>query len=116
VVGLALLSPSLAAMIYGLSQAGNHGGFGNSAVLLPVAVGAALLAGFVVHALRAKLPLLDLRLFAVRSFTASNVLLFLSGLSVYGAMLLLPLTSRKCADRAPSPPGCSSPRRAWACC
>jgi MFS family permease len=27
----------------------------------------------------------------VRSFTASNVLLFLSGLSVYGAMLLLPL-------------------------
>jgi MFS family permease len=78
-------------MIYGLSQAGNHGGFDNSAVLLPVAVGAVLLGGFAFHALRTKLPLLDLRLFAVRSFTASNVLLFLSGLSVYGAMLLLPL-------------------------
>ena len=91
VVGLALLSPGLAAMIYGLSQAGNHGGFDNSAVLFPVAVGAVLLAGFVLHALRTRLPLLDLRLFAVRSFTASNVLLFLSGLSVYGAMLLLPL-------------------------
>jgi len=91
VVGLALLSPGLAAMIYGLSQAGNHGGFDNSAVLLPVAVGAVLLGGFAFHALRTKLPLLDLRLFAVRSFTASNVLLFLSGLSVYGAMLLLPL-------------------------
>jgi EmrB/QacA subfamily drug resistance transporter len=91
VVGLALLSPGLAAMIYGLSQAGNHGGFGNSAVLLPVAIGAVLLVGFAFHALRTKLPLLDLRLFAVRSFTASNALLFLSGLSVYGAMLLLPL-------------------------
>jgi EmrB/QacA subfamily drug resistance transporter len=91
VVGLALLSPGLAAMIYGLSQAGNQGGFDNSAVLLPVGVGAVLLGGFVFHALRTKLPLLDLRLFAVRSFTASNVLLFLSGLSVYGAMLLLPL-------------------------
>ena len=91
VIGLALLSPGLAAMIYGLSQAGNHGGFDNSAVLLPVAVGAVLLGGFAFHALRTKLPLLDLRLFAVRSFTASNVLLFLSGLSVYGAMLLLPL-------------------------
>ena len=90
--GLALLSPGLVAMIYGLSQAGSHGGFDNSAVLLPVAVGAALLAGFVFHALRTRRPpLLDLRLFAVRSFTASNVLLFLSGLSVYGAMLLLPL-------------------------
>jgi EmrB/QacA subfamily drug resistance transporter len=92
VLGLALLSPGLAAMIYGLSQAGSHGGFDDAAVLLPVTVGAALLAGFVVHALRSRRPpLLDLRLFAVRSFSASSALLFLSGLSVYGAMLLLPL-------------------------
>ncbi|HEX7490844.1 MAG TPA: MDR family MFS transporter [Candidatus Limnocylindrales bacterium] len=92
VIGLALLSPGLAGMIYGLSQAGSHGGFGDPSVLLPVAIGAMLLGGFVVHALTTKRPpLLDLRLFAVRSFTASNVLLFLSGLSVYGAMLLLPL-------------------------
>jgi EmrB/QacA subfamily drug resistance transporter len=92
VVGLALLSPGLAAMIYGLSQAGSHSGFDNSAVLLPVTIGAVLLGGFVFHAFSTKRPpLLDLRLFAVRSFTASNVLLFLSGLSVYGAMLLLPL-------------------------
>jgi EmrB/QacA subfamily drug resistance transporter len=91
VVGLALLSPSLAALIYGLSQAGSHGGFGDSAVLLPVAIGVVLLGGFVVHALRTKLPLLDLRLFAVRSFAASNLLLSLSGLFIYGAMLLLPL-------------------------
>jgi MFS family permease len=92
VLGLALLSPGLAAMIYGLSQAGSHGGFDNPAVLLPVTAGAALLAGFAFHALRTKRPpLLDLRLFGVRSFTASNALLFLSGLSVYGAMLLLPL-------------------------
>jgi len=92
VVGLALLSPGLAAMIYGLSQAGSHGGFDDSAVLVPVCVGAVLLGAFVFHALgTTRPPLLDLRLFAVRSFTASNVLLFLSGLSVYGAMLLLPL-------------------------
>jgi EmrB/QacA subfamily drug resistance transporter len=92
VLGLALLSPGLVAMIYGLSQAGSHGGFDHVVVLLPLAIGAVLLAGFVFHALRTdRPPLLDLRLFAVRSFTASNVLLFLSGLSVYGAMLLLPL-------------------------
>lgn len=91
-VGLTLLSPALAAVIYGLSQAGRQGEFGSVEVLLPVIVGAVLLGGFVVHALRTtRPPLLDLRLFAVRSFTASTVLLFLSGLSVYGAMLLLPL-------------------------
>jgi EmrB/QacA subfamily drug resistance transporter len=83
VLGLALLSPGLVAMIYGLSQAGSHGGFDHVVVLLPLAIGAVLLAGFVFHALRTdRPPLLDLRLFAVRSFTASNVLLFLSGLSV----------------------------------
>lgn len=91
-VGLALLSPGLAAVIFGFSQAGSQGGFVNIAVLLPVTIGTVLLGGFVFHALRTKRPpLLDLRLFGVPSFAASTVLLFLSGLSVYGAMLLLPL-------------------------
>ena len=56
VIGLALLSPGLAAMIYGLSQAGLHGGFENSAVLLPVAMGSVLLGGFVFHALGTTRP------------------------------------------------------------
>ena len=92
VAGLALLSPGLAALLYGLTEAGNQGGFDHLAVLLPLALGALLLGGFVLHALRTdRPPLLDVRLFRVRSFSASNSLLFLSGLSVYGAMLLLPL-------------------------
>jgi EmrB/QacA subfamily drug resistance transporter len=89
-LGLALLSPGLAAVVYGLSQAGSRG-FGDAAVLLPATAGAALLGGFALHALRTRLPLVDLRLFAVRSFAASNALLLLGGLAVYGAMLLLPL-------------------------
>ncbi|MET0510480.1 MAG: MDR family MFS transporter [Thermoleophilaceae bacterium] len=91
-LGLALLSPGLAAIVYGLSQAGTRGGFGGSHVIVPLAIGAALVAGFAVHALRTKIePLIDLRLFRQRSFTASASLMFLAGLSIFGAMLLLPL-------------------------
>jgi EmrB/QacA subfamily drug resistance transporter len=92
VTGLALLCPAMAAIVYGLSSAGTHGGFASPAVLVPLVAGTLLLAGFVWHALRGSTrPLLDVRLFRVRSLAASSALLFLSGLSLYGAMLLLPL-------------------------
>jgi MFS family permease len=93
VLGLALLSPALAAVIYGLSEAGIHHGFGHPAVTVPLGIGAALLVAFVAHSLRttAAEPVVDLRLFRSRAFAAAAGLLFLSGLSLYGAMLLLPL-------------------------
>jgi EmrB/QacA subfamily drug resistance transporter len=92
VLGLALVSPGLAAIVYGFSEAGARGGFGSGHVIVPLAIGAALVAGFAVHALRTRIePLIDLRLFRVRSFTAAAGLMFLGGLSIFGAMLLLPL-------------------------
>jgi EmrB/QacA subfamily drug resistance transporter len=92
VLGLALLSPALAAIVYGLSEAGSQGSFGRATVVVPLAIGAAMLIGFARHALRSRVePLIDLRLFKVRSFTASASLMFLGGLSIFGAMLLLPL-------------------------
>jgi EmrB/QacA subfamily drug resistance transporter len=91
VIGLLLLSPALAAVIYALTQVGAYGGFGHIAVLVPLSVGGALLAAFTYHALRIASPLIDLRLFGTRSFTASSALLFSSGLALFGAMLLLPL-------------------------
>ncbi|HEY7486808.1 MAG TPA: MDR family MFS transporter [Streptosporangiaceae bacterium] len=90
--GLVLLSPALAAIIYGLSQVGVHGGFAYGTVDGPLVAGLVLLAAFAWHALRGRAePIVDLRLFRVRSFSASAAVLFLSGLSLYGAMLLLPL-------------------------
>jgi EmrB/QacA subfamily drug resistance transporter len=92
VLGLTLLSPALAAIVYGLSEAGNRGGFGGVAVLVPLALGAGLLVAFALHALRTRVePIIDVRLFRARSFTASASLMFLFGLSIFGAMLLLPL-------------------------
>ncbi len=100
--GLLLLSPALAAILYGLARVSQHGGFGSAAVLGPARAGLAAVGLFAVHAIRlrrraasgpgaAREPVLDLGLLRSRSFTGSAVLMFVFGLSLYGAMLLLPL-------------------------
>jgi EmrB/QacA subfamily drug resistance transporter len=92
VVGLLLLCPALAGLLYSLAQVSSTGGFGHLRVLVPLLAGAVLLAGFAVHALRTPgEPLVDLRLFRSRAFTTAGGLMFLAGLSIYGAMLLMPL-------------------------
>jgi EmrB/QacA subfamily drug resistance transporter len=99
-LGLTLLSPGLAAIVYGLSEAGSRGAFGSGHVIVPLAIGAALVAAFGVHALQTRTPLIDLRLFRVRSFTASAGLMFVAGLSLFGAMLLLPLYYQRARDQS----------------
>jgi EmrB/QacA subfamily drug resistance transporter len=91
-LGLALLSPGLALIIYGLSQATGKSGFATASVLAPLAAGLAATAAFAVHALRRRgQPLINLRLLRVRSYSASIVVFFLAGLSLYGPLLLLAL-------------------------
>lgn len=102
VTGLALLSPALAALIYALSEAGSHGGFGHPAVIVPLAAGAAAFTVFVLHTLRThRPPVIDIRLFKTRSFAASAALLFLSGLVLYGALLLLPMYYEQVRGQSP---------------
>jgi EmrB/QacA subfamily drug resistance transporter len=104
VAGLVLLSPALAAVIYGLTEAGGDG-FGTPAVVIPLAAGAVLLAVFVRRSLRGnhelRAPIVDVRLFASRPFAASATLLFLTGLVLYGAMLLLPLYYEQVRGQSP---------------
>ena len=54
-------------------EAGLHDSFAALAAWLPLAIGAALLAGYAVHALISRAePIIDLRLFTVRSFAAAS--------------------------------------------
>jgi EmrB/QacA subfamily drug resistance transporter len=91
-VGLALASPGIAAVVFGLAQVGTETGFGHPLVLVPLLGGLALLVAFTVRA-RAigETALVDVRLFRTVSFSAASGLLFLSGFVLYGAMLLVPL-------------------------
>jgi EmrB/QacA subfamily drug resistance transporter len=90
-VDLLLLSPGLALVIYGLAETNSAGGFGAAKVLIPLLAGLVLLIAFVWHALRAKDPLIDLRLFTDRVFATSSLTLVLVAISVFGSFLLLPL-------------------------
>jgi EmrB/QacA subfamily drug resistance transporter len=91
VVGLVLLGPGIAALILGLSNAGSLDGFDHGDVIAPLALGVAGLVAFTVYATRRRDALVDIRLLAVRSVGSSSTVLFLSGFSLFGAMLLLPL-------------------------
>jgi EmrB/QacA subfamily drug resistance transporter len=91
-VGLALLSPAVVGMLFGLSNVSKTDGFARLDVWLPLALGVALLAGFIGWALRKRsTALVDLQLLKHRPLAASATLMFLTGASLYGAMLLLPL-------------------------
>ncbi|MFF3339647.1 DHA2 family efflux MFS transporter permease subunit [Streptomyces flavidovirens] len=91
-LGLLLISPGLAALIYGFAETGNGHGFEDTVVHAPVAVGALLLVAYVVHALRSKgSPVLDLRLFARRAFSNAILTSFLVGAALFSSMFMLPL-------------------------
>ncbi|MBQ0826652.1 DHA2 family efflux MFS transporter permease subunit [Streptomyces tagetis] len=92
VVGLLLLSPGSAALLYGLSRVDGTTGFADVRVLVPLLAGLALIGGFTVRALtRDTGALVDVRMFRHRSVAGSSTLLFLGGISLFGSMMLLPL-------------------------
>src|SRR4051812_7265219 len=90
-LGLGLLSPGLAGIVFGLSESESRGGFTDPLVWGPIAVGIVLVALFVRHAWRAERPLIDVRLFRDRVFSAAAATTFLVGGALFGAMIILPL-------------------------
>jgi EmrB/QacA subfamily drug resistance transporter len=89
--GLALLSPGIAILLYGISEAGSRGGFDVRA-LAAAAIGIALVALFVLHAhARGRTALIDLSLFARRGFASAVAANFLLPLALFGSLILLPL-------------------------
>jgi EmrB/QacA subfamily drug resistance transporter len=91
VTGLALLSPGLVLLVYGLSEYGTHGSLVGT-VSLGIGAGVLLIALFLWHAVRsAGHALIDLRLFRDRAFAGAAGTVFIFGVSLFGAMLILPL-------------------------
>jgi len=91
VPGLLLIAPGTSAVLLGLANAGTAAGFAHPGVIVPLVAGVALLAAFTGYALRNSHPLVEVRLLARRPVGSSSAVLFFSGFSLYGAMLLLPL-------------------------
>jgi EmrB/QacA subfamily drug resistance transporter len=95
-LGMLLLSPGLACLLYGVSSIPsaqtNHGTMWTAGVVVPAVIGIVLVVAFVFWALAKanKAPLLDLRLFSDRNMTVSVVAIVLFCAAFFGASLLLP--------------------------
>ncbi|WP_101523010.1 DHA2 family efflux MFS transporter permease subunit [Nocardioides houyundeii] len=92
-LGMLLLSPGLAAFLYGVSSIPEHGTFFAREVAIPTIVGILLVAAFVPWALnrRNAHPLVELRLFANRKMTVAVIAMALFAMAFFGASLLFPL-------------------------
>src|SRR3954452_7430292 len=90
-LGLALLCPRRSLLVFALAEVSTHGGLGAVSAWLPLVSGVALIAAFVRHALRAARPLIDVRLFGERAFSAAAGTTFLVAMSLFDSLILLPL-------------------------
>ena len=86
--GVGLVSAGLLGVVFGLIR-GNEHGWTSGQVLGPIVGGVIVLAAFAAWELRAPAPMLPLRLFASRGFTATNVASFLFSAGMFGSIFLL---------------------------
>jgi EmrB/QacA subfamily drug resistance transporter len=86
--GLALGGGGLLGVVYGIVR-GNELGWTSPTILAALAAGVALLAGFVAWELRSPHPMLPLRFFRSRAFSASNGVSLAMYFGVFGSIFLL---------------------------
>jgi EmrB/QacA subfamily drug resistance transporter len=90
--GLLLLSPGIAVLLYGISEAGGHGGFGSPRTSVAVLAGLALIALFFWHAaIRGGSALIDVSLLRRPGFGAAAVVNLLLMVALFGSLILIPL-------------------------
>ena len=90
---MVLLSPGLAAFLYGVSSIPSAGTVRDAQVLVPALIGALLIGAFVPWALHRRNlhPLVDLRLFQNPRMTVAVIAMSLFAIAFFGASLLFPL-------------------------
>ncbi|WP_432973070.1 DHA2 family efflux MFS transporter permease subunit [Dactylosporangium sp. CA-233914] len=89
-LGMLMLSPGLALLLFGVSSWPEAGTISANKVWMPMLIGGLLVIGFVFYSFKPKHPLLDLRLFRNRRLTVAAVSLFVFVIAFMGAGLLFP--------------------------
>jgi EmrB/QacA subfamily drug resistance transporter len=100
-LGLVLLSGGITVLLYGLGRIGSGGASHGALPLAAIVTGLALVASFCIHVLRTPHPLIDIRLFARRGFSAAALTNLMLGMALFGVALLLPLYFEIVRGRTP---------------
>src|SRR5438874_306027 len=90
VTGAATITGGLMLLVYAMTRATQHG-WGTAETIGLLAASAALVAAFVVVEFRSRAPLLPMRIFRLRTLTASNVTGLLMGGAIFSQFFLLTL-------------------------
>jgi EmrB/QacA subfamily drug resistance transporter len=86
--GLALASTGLLGIVWGLVR-GNSLGWTSTGIVLPIVLGALLVAAFVAWELRAPSPMLPMEFFRNRTFTLTNVASLFMFFGMFGSIFFL---------------------------
>lgn len=86
--GIALVTGAALGIVWGLVR-GNSTGWGSTEVVSALVAGAALAAGFVVWERRAEAPMVPMRFFGARAFSAGNTAAFFFYGAIYGTLFFL---------------------------
>lgn len=105
VSGLVRLGLGVPSIVFALAQAEATNKPLAPSTLIPLLAGIALTCDFVRHALRAKHPLLDLRLYARRTFATGSLALFCFNVVWFGTAILLPLYFQQVRHASPAQAG-----------
>ena len=89
--GIALLAIGMVSLQYVLEEGNRDGWFESLTITVLAVVAAVALIGFVSHELEVDHPVVELRVFANRAYTAATALNFLVGTAVFAGSLLLSL-------------------------
>ncbi|MBC7730445.1 MAG: DHA2 family efflux MFS transporter permease subunit [Bacteriovorax sp.] len=101
-LGLALVSVVVLSLLNGMVELhGTRTGIG--AALMGVA--AVAVVGFIVHQRRSRAPLMELRLFAHRSFAMGSLVAFVYGMALFGSTYLVPVFMQLALHLPPSTAG-----------
>jgi EmrB/QacA subfamily drug resistance transporter len=88
--GALLLVAGVACILLGTQSGGTDYPWGSWQIIGMFALGALLLVGFAIREAVAKEPILPLELFRMQIFTVSNIVAFVSGVAMFGALAFLP--------------------------
>jgi MFS transporter, DHA2 family, multidrug resistance protein len=90
-IGIGLLTAGLASLQYVLERGQREDWFSSSAIVILVVVAVGSLVAFCVREWRDPRPLVDLKVFKSRSFSAGSLIGIVSGFGLFGTALVLPL-------------------------
>jgi EmrB/QacA subfamily drug resistance transporter len=102
--GLVTSSLGLFALTYALIEGNSHG-WSSPEILLLFAAAAVLLVAFVVLEARQRLPMLDLSLFKIGSFTGANIVAMLVSLGMFGVFFFVSLYVQNILGYTPTQAG-----------